>query len=245
MSGLQEAREVFVGLGDREDVGQIVIRLAGERVRAGQVGPAREDLALAERIANEVGAEDQKFFIQHMRGDMARIEGRLDEARELLDAALARFEAVSHPIFQRHALLLVSRGRVDMAAGDVAGARRWCERALESAGTSRDRPVIARVVELLAETYLADGDAEHAAVLLGTAELLRGMPDEADPDLARVRAATVAALGREGFDRAYRRGKARDRGAVLAELAPAAVADVKARAAPWEGAARVRLGPGG
>ena len=244
-AALQEAREVFVGLGDREDVGQIVIRLAGERARAGQVAQAREDLALAERIADEVGAEDQKFFIRHMLGDLARMEGRLDEARELLDAAIDRFAEVGHPVFQRHALLLVSRGRVDMAAGDLAGARRWCDRALESAGTSRDRPVIARVVELLAETYLAGGDAERAAVLLGTAELLRGMPDEADPDLARVRAATQAALGREGFDRAYRRGMAQDRDEVLAELAPAAIGDAKGHAAPWQGAARPRLGPGG
>jgi hypothetical protein len=178
-----------------------------------------------------------------MLGDLARVEGRLDEARELLDAAIDRFEEVSHPIFQRHALLLVSRGRVDMAAGDPGGARAWCDLALESAGRSRDRPVIGRVVELLAETHLAAGDPEQAAVLLGTADLLRGMTDEADVDVARVRAAAVAALGRERFGRAYRRGAERDRDEVLAELVPADGS--KDRAAPWEGAARARLGPGG
>jgi predicted ATPase/DNA-binding SARP family transcriptional activator len=245
VAALEEAREVFVGLGDREDVGQIIIRLAQERVRAGQLGQAREDLALADRIAHEVGAEDQKFFVQHMLGDLARIEGRLDEARELLDGALGHFEEVSHPIFQRHALLLVSRGRVDLAAGDVEAARQWCDRALESAGSSRDRPVIARVVELRADTYLAAGDAEQAAVLLGTAEVLRGMADEADVDLARVRAAAMAALGRDGFARAYQRGTARPRDEVLAELAPAAIDDARDRAVPWQGTARARLGPGG
>jgi predicted ATPase/DNA-binding SARP family transcriptional activator len=243
LAALEEAREVFVGLGDREDVGQILIRLAQERARAGQVEQARDDLALADRIAHEVGAEDQKFFIQHMLGDLARVEGRLDEARELLDAAIDRFEEVSHPIFQRHALLLVSRGRVDMAAGDPGSARAWCDLALESAGRSRDRPVIGRVVELLAETHLAAGDPEQAAALLGTADLLRGMTDEADVDVARVRSAAVAALGRERFDLAYRRGAERDRDEVLAELVPAD--GVKDRAAPWEGAARARLGPGG
>jgi hypothetical protein len=131
-----------------------------------------------------------------------------------------------------------------MAAGDLEGAREWCDRAFESAARSGDRPVIGRVVELLAETHLAAGDAEQAAVLLGTAELLRGMPDESDVDLARVRAATEAALGQAGFARAYRRGTERRRDEVLAELVPAAD-DAKRRAAPSEGAARARLGPGG
>src|SRR4029453_13468420 len=55
------------------------------------------------------------------------------------------------------------------------GAHAWYERALEPALASGDRPVIARVVELLADIALAGGDAEQAATLLGTAEVLRGM----------------------------------------------------------------------
>ena len=41
MAALGEAREVLAGLGDREDVSQILIRTAGERARAGQVDAGR------------------------------------------------------------------------------------------------------------------------------------------------------------------------------------------------------------
>ena len=218
VAALEEAREVFVGLGDREDVSQIMIRLAGERARVGELEQARADLAVADRIAHEIGAEDQKLFIRHSLSDIARWQGRLDEARGLVDQAIALFERGSFPIFQRHALLLTSRARVDLAAGDRQGARRSCERALALALASRDRPVIARAVELLADIALADGDAEQAAVLLGTTEVLRGMPDEADVDVVRMRAAARAALGEESFARAYRRGAARPREEVLAGL---------------------------
>jgi hypothetical protein len=84
---------------------------------------------------------------------------------------------------------------------------------------SRDRPVIARVVALHADIALGEGDAERAAMLLGTAEVLRGMADEADVDVVRVRAAARAALGDEGFAQAYRRGTARSREEMLTALA--------------------------
>jgi tetratricopeptide (TPR) repeat protein len=218
VAALEEAREVFVGLGDREDVSQIMIRLAGERARVGELEQAREDLAVADRIAHEVGAEDQKFFVRHSLSDVARWQGRLDEARELADQAMALFERGSVPVFQRQALLLTSRGRVDLAAGDPQGARQWYEHALALALSSRDRPVIARAVELLADIVLVGGDAEQAATLLGTAEVLRGMAEEADVDVVRMRAAAQAALGKEGFAQAYRRGAARPRDEVLAGL---------------------------
>jgi tetratricopeptide (TPR) repeat protein len=218
VAALEEAREVFVGLGDREDVSQIMIRLAGERARVGELEQARADLAVADRVAHEVGAEDQKLFVRHMLSDVARWQGRLDEARELADQAMALFDRGGFPIPQRQALLLTSRGRVDLAAGDPQGARQWYVRALALALASRDQPVIARAVELLADIALAGGDAEQAATLLGTAEVLRGMPNEADVDLVRMRAAARVALGEEGFTRAYRRGAARPREEVLAEL---------------------------
>jgi predicted ATPase/DNA-binding SARP family transcriptional activator len=218
VAALEEAREIFEGIGDREDVGQLVIRLALERARAGETGQAEELLAVADRIAHEVGAEDQKFFVRHIRAEIARWLGRLDEARERLDAVVADFERSGNPIGQRHAILLVSKGELEVAAGDLDGARRCYRRALEKALAANDRPVIARVVELHADIALAGGDPERAAALLGTAEVLRGMADEADVDVARVRAAARAALGDEGFAQVYRRGTARPREELLAAL---------------------------
>jgi predicted ATPase len=219
VAALEEAREILKQLGDREDVGLLVIRMAAERARAGETGHARELLAEADRIAHEVGAEDQKLFVRHILAEIARWQGRLEEARERLDAVLADLERGGTTIGQRHAIMLVSKGELEVAAGDLDAALGCYRLALSKALESGDRPVIARVVELLADITLAGGDAERAAVLLGTAEVLRGMADEADVDVARVRAAARAALGDEGFARAYRRGAARPREEVLAALA--------------------------
>jgi tetratricopeptide (TPR) repeat protein len=219
MATLEEAMEGLAGLGDREDVAQILIRRAGERARAGQVAEAAEDLAAADRLAHEVGAEDQKLNVRLTRADLARWQGRLEEARELLDGAIAHYRRDGFPVEQVHAVALVARGHIGLATGDLAVARDSHDEALRVALGTLDRPVIARVAELGAGIALAAGDAGRAAELLGTAETMRGMPDAADLDLRRISGAARAALGDPGFDRAYRRGAARPRAEVLAELA--------------------------
>jgi len=78
--------------------------------------------------------------------------------------------------------------------------------------------VVARVVGLAAAIALADGDPGRAAELMGAADVLRGMPDEADLDLRQVREAARAALGDRGFTLAFRRGAARPREDLLAAL---------------------------
>jgi tetratricopeptide (TPR) repeat protein len=218
VAALEEAREIFAGLGDREDVAALLIRAAYERARMGRMDEALRDLESADRIAHEVGAEDEKLLIQHTIAEIDRWRGRPDDARERLDAAIAEFRRSGHFIDQRQATMFVSRGHVEAEAGDLERARAWYERALALAVQSGDGPVIARVVELLARIALCGGDPERAAVLLGTGEVLRGMPDEADIDVVRTRADARAALGDQGFTLAYRRGAARSRDQVMAEL---------------------------
>ena len=210
---------VLAGLGDREDVGQILIRRAGERARAGQLAEAAADLDAADRLAHEVGAEDQKLHVRLTRADLARWQGRLEEARALLDGAIADYRRGGFPVEQVHAVALVTSGHIALATGDLAAARDGHAQALRVSLGTHDRPVIARVTELGAAIALACGDPGRAAELLGVAETLRGMPDQADLDLRRISGAARAALGDPGFDRAYRRGAARPREEVLAALA--------------------------
>jgi len=219
MAALAEAREELAGLGDREDVSQILIRTAGERARAGQVDQAEDDLEAADRIAHEVGAEDQKLHVRLTRADLARWQGRFDEARKLLDGAIADYRRGSFPVEQVHAVALVALGHIEVVTGDLEAARACRAQALRVALATHDRPVIARVLGLGAAVDLAGGDAGGAAELLGTAEVLRGMPDEADVDLRRVGEAARAALGDRGFALAFGRGAARPREEVLAALA--------------------------
>ena len=219
MATLDEAMEMLTGLGDREDVGQILIRRAGERARAGQVAEAEADLDAADRLAHEVGADDQKLYVRLTRAGLARWQGRLDEGRALLDGALADYRRGGFPVEQVHAVALVALGLIEVAAGDLAAARACRDQALRAAVATRDRPVIARVTVLEAAVAVAAGDPGRAAELLGVAETLRGMPDQADLDLRRITGAARAALGDPAFDRAHRRGAARPREEVLAALA--------------------------
>ena len=219
MAILEEAMEVLAGLGDREDVGQILIRTASERPRAGQMAQAEADLEAADRIAHEVGAEDQKLHVRLTRADLARWQGRLDEARKLLDGAIADYRRGGFPVEQVHAIAMVARGHIDVVTGDLRAARDCHDQALRVALTTRDRPVIARVLGLAAAIDLAGGDAGQAAELLGAAEVLRGMPDEADADLRAVQTAARTALGDRGYTLAFGRGTARPREEVLAALA--------------------------
>ena len=134
-----------------------------------------------------------------------------------------------------HAVALAARGHIEVATGDLDAARdRLRTRPCGSPLATRDRPVIARVLGLAAAIALAGGDAGRAGELLGTAEVLRGMPDEADVDLRRVREAARAALGDRGFALAFGRGAARPREEVLAALAAEVSSAAGRPAAPAE-----------
>jgi predicted ATPase/DNA-binding SARP family transcriptional activator/tetratricopeptide (TPR) repeat protein len=219
IAALQEAREILAVLGDREDVGHIMIRLAHTRAAAGDVEGARRDLAEAERIVQAIGAREEKLYINWVSGQVERWAGNPDEARRVLETGIRLAPDGAHPFGQILSSLLTALGHLELATGDLAAAYERFERSLAVAIRSKDRPVIARSVELLAAIALTEGDAERAAILLGEATVLRGLPDEADPDVARVRAAARAALGEEGYTLAYERGAARPRDAVEAALA--------------------------
>jgi predicted ATPase/DNA-binding SARP family transcriptional activator len=219
IAALLEAKEILEELGDREDVGHIMVRLAHTRAVAGDMDGARRDLEEAERIAQAIGAREERLYNVWTLAQIERWEGNLDGARRVLETGIQEARVESHPFGQIHSSMLASLGHLELAAGDGRAARGCFERALAVALRSRDRPVIARAVELLAAIAMADGEAERAAVLLGEATTLRGLPNEADPDTARVRAAARAVLGEQGFARSYERGTARPRDEVEAALA--------------------------
>jgi tetratricopeptide (TPR) repeat protein len=133
MAALEEAREVLAGLGDREDVSQILIRTAGERARAGQLDQAEDDLEAADRIAHEVGAEDQKLFVRLTRADLARWQGRWTRPGELLDGPSPTTGAAASRSEQVHAVALAALGHIEVAAGDLEAARDRHRQALEVA----------------------------------------------------------------------------------------------------------------
>ena len=232
IAALQEAKEILAGLGDREDVGHIMVRSAHTRALAGDVEGARRDLEAAERIAEAVGAIEERLYNCWLRGQIERWEGNLDAARPVLESGLRESRDGIHPFGQIHSSILASLGHLELATGNLSATRGWYERAMVVALGTKDRPVMARVVELRAAVAVAEGDPERAATLLGEATTLRGLPDEADPDVARVRAAARAALGDEGYALAHQRGTARPRDQVEAALASEVMSAAGTPAAP-------------
>jgi predicted ATPase/DNA-binding SARP family transcriptional activator len=232
IAALQEAKEILAGLGDREDVGHIMVRSAHTRALAGDVEGARRDLEAAERIAEAVGAIEERLYNCWLRGQIERWEGNLDAARPVLESGLRESRDGIHPFGQIHSSILASLGHLELATGNLSATRGWYERAMVVALGTKDRPVMARVVELRAAVAVAEGDPERAATLLGEATTLRGLPDEADPDVARVRAAARAALGDEGYALAHQRGTARRRDQAEAALASEVMSAAGTPAAP-------------
>jgi predicted ATPase/DNA-binding SARP family transcriptional activator len=216
---LLEARETLAMLGDHEDCGHVLGRLAWVRAQAGDLAGARRDLEEAERIIRSVGAREERLYLGWVAAQVARAAGDLETARVRLDEGIANSMQGQHPYGQLHASLLTVRGYLELDVGDPEAAREWYERSLVVALRTRDRPVMARALELLAAIVLAEGRAERATTLLGNAAALRGMPDEADPDVLRVRAAARAALGDEGFSLASERGTTQLRGELEAAMA--------------------------
>jgi predicted ATPase len=216
---LVEAKDTLATLGDREDVGHVLGRLAWARALAGDLDGARRDVEEAERITRSVGATEERLYLCWVAGQIARRADDPAAARAWLDQGIEASMEGQHPYGQLHSSLLTVRGYLDLDSGDVAAARQWCERSLVVALRTRDRPVMARARELLAAVELAEGRAERAAELLGNAAKLRGMPDEVDPDVRRVRAAARAALGDEGYALATERGTAPPREDLEAALA--------------------------
>ncbi|KII00324.1 hypothetical protein LP52_01835 [Streptomonospora alba] len=112
---------------------------------------------------------------------------------------------------------LALRSRAAMALGDRRGALADAAAAWTMITPQTAGPACAEVLERLAEVLYGEWP-ERAAVLLGRAESVRGLANEAGPAVVRVRAHARDALGADGFDRAYAFGAEREPAEVEAWL---------------------------
>ncbi len=104
--------------------------------------------------------------------------------------------------------------RVAVQTGDRAEARRRAAAAWRGLGTRQGVGQIAHVLEQLAEVALVE-NADRAAALLGYAEAIRGLPDETDPDIVRIRERARQSLGEAAFAQAYAAGATSTRDEIL------------------------------
>ncbi len=202
------------------------IPLGQARARAGDADGARGDLEEGVRSAERIGELDDAAAGYVQLADMARRDGDLAGARDLLQRALAITEPRNRrPDMWTVAATTMSKlGCLAEQEGDLAAAAGWHERAIgvlaePMATILPNNRALAGVVDGIAALAAARGEHGRAAELLGLAHALQGFSDTGSLEVARAKAAAGAALSDADFEAAYARGRGLGRADALA-LAP-------------------------
>jgi predicted ATPase len=164
----------------------------------------------------EITSETAVAYVLANLAGALRSQGRLDEARTLLDESAARFEATGD--VRGAATVLVRRAYLALAAGDVTAAREWMHEALDLRREHDDRRGVGLALSGLGRVETAAG--EYAAAerhLTEALNLFRRAGDRWGVASTQWRAA----------DLAFARGRTADAEAALLEAR--AVLDVTGR----------------
>ncbi|GLZ13224.1 SARP family transcriptional regulator [Actinomadura sp. NBRC 104425] len=184
--------------------------LLGDRARA------EELLTAALRDTERMGVREGTGLVEQQLAELLRLAGETQEAAR----RLARAEELlgGHAYGSLRALVLIGRGFLDLAEGDAERARPRLEQAVRQGAEAYDLVSVSAALVGLAHVALVGGDPERAAVLIGSADALRGMPDLSFPEALAAERAARAALGDAAYTAAYRRGRGRTFDDVLEEF---------------------------
>jgi predicted ATPase/DNA-binding SARP family transcriptional activator len=201
----------------------IRIPLGRARALAGDSEGARSDLEQGLRRAEQIGEFDDAVAGYLELTDMARRDGDMAAARDLLDRALATVEPreLRPDMIGVAAKTFSKLGSMAEQDGDLTSAAQWHDRALAvlarpTVAVLPIHPTLAVVVEGFAALAAARGDHTRAAELLGLAHRLQGFINPASLEVSRARAAVDAALTEAEFQAAYDHGRTLGRADALA-----------------------------
>ncbi|MER6951142.1 BTAD domain-containing putative transcriptional regulator [Nonomuraea sp. NPDC000554] len=216
IGALRRAIVLIQELNPGDDAGHQRVGLATCYLCKGDVRQARAELMrMVEAGEHEMAARNVSFARLGL-GDLARLEGDLDEAARQYAHAHELMGDASFIAPQFRALMLVARAHLAVALADPATAAAQVARAVALALKAMDMPVVGRIGVASAAVAAADGDPRRAAVLLGMAHGLRGAPDMLNPDIARLAERLRATLGPDEYGKAYDEGRDADREQALA-----------------------------
>lgn len=217
----EEAACLMEDLGAGADSGYLRLRVAGLRVRRGDLDGAWRE---ARSVVEEAGAAGPMgIFATALLASVAAERGDLPAMRRLRDEVVARLDDVdaTHAV-NGHvtAISLALVGLLSCRDGDPAEAVRFVSRAYPLSVSTHDQPVIAIVGVAVATVAELDGSADVAAEMVGAAARLRGGEDPTDPAIRRLLDRLRTSAG-AGFDAAYERGWGLSRDDAIARLDPA------------------------
>ena len=229
-AAFEEARRLMRELRTEEDSEQLTLRLAGLRIWAGRTEGLGEELAAIAERAQRRG-EGPHTFVQAklLQGDLARLQGRHDEARAHYERATEFLTLKSFNQPQLRALLMAGLAMLDLAEGALDRAAERIGRAFDEALTVRDMPVLGMIGVTAAHLCAARGETERAARVLGAASSVRGAEDPRNPDVVALMERLRSELGAGACRSAYDRGLALPREEAFALLRLAAVAPDRQR----------------
>ncbi|MFI6796776.1 AfsR/SARP family transcriptional regulator [Streptosporangium canum] len=186
------------------------LNLTGDRAAAEEI--LEQTLRDAVRSGDRIAA----LSLLSARGDFAREDGRLDEARHYYAEAMRVVDETPSVSLQMRASVNAALGLLAEQEGDLPRGRRLLGAALEQASESADVAVMGLVLIGCAGLVLSEGAPATAAMLLGGAAAVRGIDAVVDFDHVRITERTMAALGRQEYSRYYERGRLLPREKIIA-----------------------------
>ncbi|MEU6188584.1 BTAD domain-containing putative transcriptional regulator [Nocardia sp. NPDC047038] len=205
---IDEAVALQTELGAGDEAADLLNRrgdLLARRDACHDADGARAAYERAAESARAAGATDMYANAIRGLGDLRRAAGDLVGAREYYGTAVALPDNGSFGMAEARARSLIGLGWVSLAEADSEAGRAAHREAFELA-RDRSRSVAADAVAGLAEAAAVIGDPARAALLLGAADSLRGMPAAGDGAAAETAARCRAELGEQKFRAAYDRG---------------------------------------
>ncbi|MFC4377745.1 BTAD domain-containing putative transcriptional regulator [Nocardia halotolerans] len=208
------AIEGFRGCGERWALSLSLMSLASASITAGDTVEALTMLDEATRLSRELGTHDgQRAWLAMVRIDAGDIDNARAQLSEVLTRGAAPHEItlarISLADLARHdgdlteakrhlgyaadvadpparALYAAGAGYLAAATGDLTAAERHLGEARDIAVALPDMPMLAHVAVGLADLAHRRGEPDRASEILGVAHALRGGPNSANPDVARL-----------------------------------------------------------
>ncbi|MGD0557996.1 MAG: BTAD domain-containing putative transcriptional regulator [Streptosporangiaceae bacterium] len=206
MAANREAADVSDYLGAPIDRGHFDSALAGLAIRDGDLPTARKYLGrAAERDEDQ---RDMRLGLDLIRAELAWAEGDFAATARGCQEVDARLENKTSVWWRSFRGTVSARhGLAMLRLGDPGRARELLGEALRAASEWVEQPDLAKVFDSIGVLALDDGDPALAATLLGAGHTLRGQFDESSLDAPGARREARQALGEDGYDAAYQRGR--------------------------------------
>jgi tetratricopeptide (TPR) repeat protein len=210
IAAYEEALGIVRDLGLRDEIPFLLADLADLHALLESFETATVLHKQALDAAGELGAADAMARARTGLARAARRQGRHDQARELLQRALAFYRDAGFPA--ETANTLASLGFVEELSGNLDAAEAFHHESLRLARSLTDQQPAAVALEGLACVAAARHEPAQAAALLGTAESIRAragtpLPPRERTDVDRATDAALSALGSDAFDRALEQGR--------------------------------------